>query len=204
MRRQTWVVCTVHGHRSKPPPQVRQVVQSDLAVVVADAALMTTQLSASRSWPGNGFALALPPAGWPMDNDVAVAAKASEKPADRGLAAIGMLAARVPRLCGPFEAAPAPGARAESGARLVRCRGARRDAAYRRLERPSALRPGRAIYRPRRGFGATPADGGLATTKSRTRPPPRRAWLMRSRRRTEAPRLKTRHCLARQMGRRKR
>jgi D-aminopeptidase len=69
---------------------------SDLAVVVADAALMTAQLKRVAIMAQDGFALALRPAHTPMDNDVvfaAATAKTSERPNLRDLAEIGMLAA---------------------------------------------------------------------------------------------------------------
>jgi D-aminopeptidase len=69
---------------------------SDLAVVVADAALMTTQLKRVAIMAQDGFALALRPAHTPMDNDVvfaAATARASDPPDVRDITEIGVLAA---------------------------------------------------------------------------------------------------------------
>jgi D-aminopeptidase len=87
---------------------------SDLAVVVADAALTTTQLKRIAIMAQDGFALALRPAHTPMDNDVvfaAATARASDAPDLRDLTEIGMLAAEclaraVAR--GVYEASPLP------------------------------------------------------------------------------------------------
>ena len=69
---------------------------TDLAVVVTDAALTTTQVKRVAIMAQDGYALALRPAHAPMDNDVvfvATTARASA-PADlRDLTEIGMLAA---------------------------------------------------------------------------------------------------------------
>jgi D-aminopeptidase len=92
---------------------------SDVAVVVTDATLATTQLKRIAIMAQDGFALALRPAHTPMDNDVifaAATAKESHPPDVRDLTEIGMLAAEcVARAVarGVYEASPlsVPGAR---------------------------------------------------------------------------------------------
>jgi D-aminopeptidase len=87
---------------------------SDLAVVVADVPLTTTQLKRIAMMAQDGFALALRPAHTPMDNDVvfaAATARASDAPDLRDLTEIGMLAAEcVARAVarGVYEASPLP------------------------------------------------------------------------------------------------
>ena len=69
---------------------------TDLAVVVTDAALTTTQLKRVAIMAQDGYALALRPAHAPMDNDVVFAAatgRESVVPNLRDLTEIGMLAA---------------------------------------------------------------------------------------------------------------
>jgi len=85
---------------------------TDLAVVVADAALTTTQLKRVAMMAQDGLALALRPAHAPMDNDVVFAAatgRSSVAPDLRDLTEIGMLAAEcVARAVarGVYEASP--------------------------------------------------------------------------------------------------
>ena len=85
---------------------------TDLAVVVTDAALTTTQLKRVAIMAQDGYALALRPAHAPMDNDVvfaAATAKASVVADLRDLTEIGMLAAEcVARAVarGVYEASP--------------------------------------------------------------------------------------------------
>jgi D-aminopeptidase len=85
---------------------------TDLAVVVTDAALTTTQLKRVAIMAQDGYALALRPAHAPMDNDVvfaAATAQASVAPDLRDLTEIGMLAAEcVARAVarGVYEASP--------------------------------------------------------------------------------------------------
>jgi D-aminopeptidase len=85
---------------------------TDLAVVVTDAALTTTQVKRVAIMAQDGYALALRPAHAPMDNDVVFAAatgRASGVPDLRDLTEIGMLAAEcVARAVarGVYEAAP--------------------------------------------------------------------------------------------------
>ena len=85
---------------------------TDLAVVVTDAALTTTQLKRVAIMAQDGYALALRPAHAPMDNDVvfaAATARASVAPDLRDLTEIGMLAAEcVARAVarGVYEASP--------------------------------------------------------------------------------------------------
>jgi D-aminopeptidase len=85
---------------------------TDLAVVVTDAALTTTQLKRVAIMAQDGYALALRPAHAPMDNDVvfaAATARASVVADLRDLTEIGMLAAEcVARAVarGVYEASP--------------------------------------------------------------------------------------------------
>ena len=85
---------------------------TDLAVVVTDAALTTTQVKRVAIMAQDGYALALRPAHAPMDNDVVFAAAtagASVVPDLRDLTEIGMLAAEcVARAVarGVYEASP--------------------------------------------------------------------------------------------------
>jgi len=85
---------------------------TDLAVVVTDAALTTTQVKRVAIMAQDGYALALRPAHAPMDNDVvfaAATAKASVTADLRDLTEIGMLAAEcVARAVarGVYEASP--------------------------------------------------------------------------------------------------
>jgi len=85
---------------------------TDLAVVVTDAALTTTQLKRVAIMAQDGYALALRPAHAPMDNDVVFAAatgRESVVPNLRDLTEIGMLAAEcVARAVarGVYEASP--------------------------------------------------------------------------------------------------
>ena len=85
---------------------------TDLAVVVTDAALTTTQLKRVAIMAQDGYALALRPAHAPMDNDVvfaAATARASVAADLRDLTEIGMLAAEcVARAVarGVYEASP--------------------------------------------------------------------------------------------------
>jgi D-aminopeptidase len=85
---------------------------TDLAVVVTDAALTTTQVKRVAIMAQDGYALALRPAHAPMDNDVVFAAATARAsvPADlRDLTEIGMLAAEcVARAVarGVYEASP--------------------------------------------------------------------------------------------------
>ena len=85
---------------------------TDLAVVVADAALTTTQLKRVAIMAQDGLALALRPAHAPMDNDVVFAAATGRQslvPDLRDLTEIGMLAAEcVARAVarGVYEASP--------------------------------------------------------------------------------------------------
>ena len=85
---------------------------TDLAVVVTDAALTTTQVKRVAIMAQDGYALALRPAHAPMDNDVVFAAAtagASGVPDLRDLTEIGMLAAEcVARAVarGVYEASP--------------------------------------------------------------------------------------------------
>ena len=85
---------------------------TDLAVVVTDAALTTTQVKRVAIMAQDGYALALRPAHAPMDNDVvfaAATARASGVPDLRDLTEIGMLAAEcVARAVarGVYEASP--------------------------------------------------------------------------------------------------
>jgi D-aminopeptidase len=85
---------------------------TDLAVVVTDAALTTTQVKRVAIMAQDGYALALRPAHAPMDNDVVFAAATARAsvPADlRDLTEIGMLAAEcVARAVarGIYEASP--------------------------------------------------------------------------------------------------
>ncbi|HEY1454015.1 MAG TPA: P1 family peptidase [Roseiarcus sp.] len=85
---------------------------TDLAVVVTDAALTTTQLKRVAIMAQDGYALALRPAHAPMDNDVvfaAATARASGLADLRDLTEIGMLAAEcVARAVarGVYEASP--------------------------------------------------------------------------------------------------
>jgi D-aminopeptidase len=87
---------------------------TDLAVVVTDAALTTTQLKRIATMAQDGCALALRPAHAPMDNDVvfaAATARASVAPDLRDLTEIGMLSAEcVARAIarGVYEASPLP------------------------------------------------------------------------------------------------
>ena len=87
---------------------------TDLAVIVTDAALTTTQLKRVAMMAQDGFALALRPAHAPMDNDVvfaAATARASAAPDLRDLTEIGMLSAEcVARAVarGVYEASPLP------------------------------------------------------------------------------------------------
>ena len=92
---------------------------SDLAVIVTDAALMTTQLKRIALMAQDGFALALRPSHTSMDNDVVFAgatARASDAPDLRDMTEIGMLAAEcVARAVarGVYEAEPLSAARAQ-------------------------------------------------------------------------------------------
>ena len=85
---------------------------TDLAVVVTDAALTTTQVKRVAIMAQDGYALALRPAHAPMDNDVvfaAATARASVTADLRDLTEIGMLAAEcVARAVarGVYEASP--------------------------------------------------------------------------------------------------
>jgi len=87
---------------------------TDLAVVVTDAALTTTQLKRVAMMAQDGYALALRPAHAPMDNDVVFAAATARASAAldlRDLTEIGMLAAEsVARAVarGVYEASPLP------------------------------------------------------------------------------------------------
>ncbi len=92
---------------------------TDLAVVVTDASLTTTQLKRVAIMAQDGYALALHPAHAPMDNDVvfaAATARASVAPDIRDLTEIGMRAAEcVARAVarGVYEATPLPLSRAQ-------------------------------------------------------------------------------------------
>jgi D-aminopeptidase len=87
---------------------------TDLAVVVTDAALTTTQLKRVAMMAQDGFALSLRPAHAPMDNDVVFAAATARASAAidlRDLTEIGMVAAEcVARAVarGVYEASPLP------------------------------------------------------------------------------------------------
>ena len=87
---------------------------TDLAVVVTDAALTTTQLKRVAMMAQDGYALSLRPAHAPMDNDVVFAAATARASAAldlRDLTEIGMLAAEcVARAVarGVYEASPLP------------------------------------------------------------------------------------------------
>ena len=92
---------------------------TDLAVVVTDAALTTTQLKRVAMMAQDGCALALRPAHAPMDNDVVLAAATARASAAldlRDLTEIGMVAAEcVARAVarGVYEASPLPFAGAQ-------------------------------------------------------------------------------------------